>query len=318
MNDTSIRIFEEAAIRGAVGLNAASLAAIEGAFTALASGRVIMPPPLGMHIEPVRGEVHVKTAYVLGAKGFAVKLATGFYGNARLGLANSSGLVLYLDAQTGFVRAVFVDDGYLTDLRTALAGAVAAKHLAPKEVHTVGIVGCGIQARWQLRALALVREFSRVLVFGRNAAARDACIAEMQSMVKAKVTAAQSVGELVAASDLVVTATPAREALAAAEHLHPGLHITAMGSDGPGKQELHPEILRKADMVVCDSYEQCRRLGELQSASLDRDSVIELGELTSGAQRGRSNEQQITVCDLTGTGVQDSAIAEFAYGILTK
>ncbi|MGA7293256.1 MAG: hypothetical protein WBW53_01410 [Terriglobales bacterium] len=314
------QVLEEREISDAATLNPESLDVIEQAFSALADGRVIMPAPLGLHIDDdeVQGEVHVKTAYIRGSRGFAIKVATGFYGNARLGLPTSSGMILYLDSRTGQVIALFADNGYLTDLRTALAGAVAAKHLAPARVTTVGIVGTGIQARWQLRAIALVREVQKVLVFGRNPAATETFIRDIQMTVSADIRRANTVSELVQQSDLVVTTTPSREPLIKAQDLHPGLHITAMGSDGPGKKELESSVLEEADMVACDSYEQCRRLGELQQTTLPRARVVELGELTIGIRRGRSNDDQISVCDLTGVGVQDSAIAEYAYSALQQ
>lgn len=315
-----LRVFEAREISEAVTLNPESLAIIERAFSALAEGRVIMPVPLGLHIDDaeIQGEVHVKTAYIQGSKGFAVKVATGFYGNVRLGLPTSSGMILYLDSRTGQVIALFADNGYLTDLRTALAGAVAAKHLAPARVTTVGIVGTGIQARWQLRAIALAREVQKVQVFGRNPAATEAYIRDMEAAVSADIRRANTVSQLVQQSDLVVTTTPSREALIKAQDLHPGLHITAMGSDGPGKKELEGGVLEKADVVACDSYEQCLRLGELQRAALPKARVVELGELTSGVRKGRSNDDQISVCDLTGTGVQDSAIAEYAFSAMQR
>ena len=275
-----------------------------------------MPAPLGLHIDTgkVQGEVHVKTAYIKGGKGFAVKVATGFYGNTLLGLPNSSGMVLYLDSQTGQVQAIFADNGYLTDLRTALAGAAATKRLALTRPMTVGIVGtAGIQARWQLRAIALVREMRQVFVFGRNASATAAFISEMKPVISADICRANTISELVQHSDVVVTTTPSREPLIKAEDLHPGLHITAMGSDGPGKRELESEVVAHADVIVCDSYDQCRRLGELQQADFPRERVIELGELTSGMRKGRSHDSQISICDLTGTGVQDSAICRICF-----
>jgi ornithine cyclodeaminase/alanine dehydrogenase-like protein (mu-crystallin family) len=316
----AFRVFEEREIREVATLNPASLAIIEQAFSALAEGRVIMPASLGLHIndDEVQGEVHVKTAYIRGSMGFAVKVATGFYQNARLGLPNSSGMILYLDSRTGQVVALFADNGYLTDLRTALAGAVVAKYLAPTRITTVGIVGTGIQARWQLRAIALVREVQQVVVFGRSAAATEAYIREMQTVVSGDIRRANTVSELVQQSDLVATTTPSREALIEAKDLHAGLHITAMGSDGPGKQELESRVLEQADVVACDSYDQCLRLGELRHAALPRARVLELGELTTGMRKGRSTDRQISVCDLTGTGVQDSAIAEYAFSALRQ
>jgi len=270
-----------------------------------------------MYIQESQGEVHVKTAYIAGNEGFAIKVATGFYANSASGLVNSSGLILYLDARTGFVKAVFADNGYLTDLRTALAGAIAAKYCARERISTVGIVGTGVQARWQLEALTLVRKFQRVLVFGRRKTAADAYMREMQGRVGADFKVVDSVADLMRASDLVVTTTAAREPVIEVKYLRAGLHITAMGADGPGKQELDPSVLESADVIVCDAYEQCQRLGELQHIAIGKERVIEIPELTSGRKKARTADDQISVCDLTGTGVQDSAMAEFSYRALT-
>jgi len=185
------------------------------------------------------------------------------------------------------------------------------------------VVGTGTQARLQLRALQLVRRFARVLVWGRRPEAARGYADEMAAVLGTKVVPAASVAELVRASDLVVTATGAREPLVRAADIHPGLHITALGSDGPGKQELEPGVLARAERLVCDSRAQCSRLGELQhalAAGLLRDSssVIELGELTSGRAPGRRSEDEISVCDLTGVGVQDTAIALHAFREATR
>ena len=203
---------------------------------------------------------------------------------------------------------------YLTDLRTGLAGAAAARRLAPETVRTVGVIGAGAQARYQVRALPLVRDFERVLVSARDAGRTAAYAAEMAETLGLPVEATTP-DALVRESELVITTTPARSPIVDAAWLHPGLHITAMGADLPGKQELHPEVLRRADRVVCDRREQCLAMGELQHAAgllEGANAPVELGELTSGRAPGRQSAEEITVCDLTGTGVQDTAIASLA------
>ncbi|HSS66115.1 MAG TPA: ornithine cyclodeaminase family protein, partial [Gammaproteobacteria bacterium] len=211
-----------------------------------------------------------------------------------------------------------LDNGYLTDLRTGLAGAVAAKHLAPESVATVGMVGTGAQARYQIHGLGLVRSFERLLVFGRDPDRLLAYQEEMRRQLGIHVERARSIEELVAESDLVVTTTPSTQALIQPAWLHPGLHITAMGSDLGGKQELAPQVLVDADLLVCDRKTQCAEMGELQHAIaaglIGRDAdIVELGSITSGRHPGRASPDQVTVCDLTGTGVQDTAIAAMAY-----
>jgi ornithine cyclodeaminase len=307
-------LLNEKEIRSCVGLDLEALAAVEDGFTRLARGEAILPTPIGIDVPERRAEIHVKTAYVRGLDGFALKIASGFYGNPDLGLPVSSGLMLLISAETGRPQALLLDNAYLTEVRTALAGAIAAKHLARAKVDTVGVVGAGMQARMQVEALKLVRPFRRVLVHARRLEAVQSYVKDVSRALGVEVVPADSVSQLVRESDLVVTATPARGPLVFEADLHSGLHITAMGSDGPGKQELDPAVLSRADRIVCDSRRQSTHLGELQNARLgDGATVVELGQVTAGLEAGRSDDRQITVCDLTGLGVQDTAIAVFAF-----
>ena len=312
----TVLVLTEAELRDSAPMDGETLTQVENAFTWLAEGKVAMPPV--MHIEvDAQSDVDIKSAYVRGLDAFAVKLASGFFNNPSLGLQSSSGMMVLMSAKTGFCEAVLLDNGYLTDLRTGLAGAVAARHLAPENPGTVGVIGAGAQARYQIESLALVRNFERVLVAGRSRENVDAYVADMTSRLAVEVCAADSIEQVVRESQIVVTTTQSREPLIEAEWLRPGLHITAMGSDFPGKQELDPNILGAVDRLVCDRKTQCVIGGELQhgvSAGLiDEDTdVIELGQVTSGQVPGRTDTQQITLCDLTGTGVQDTAIAVIA------
>ena len=310
----AVLILTEAELRRCVSIDEAALATVGDAFTWLAQGKVEMPPIMHIEIADHNGDVDIKSAYVRGLDGFAVKLASGFFDNPELGLPSGSGMVVLFSAKTGRCESVLLDNGYLTDLRTGLAGAVAAQHLAPSKVATVGIVGAGVQARYQLLGLRLVRAFERVLVNSRDAAKAQAYCQEMQAQLGVPVLVVDTIEQLVRQSQVIVTTTPAREPLIEAQWLQPGSHVTAMGSDLAGKQELAPKVLALADILVCDSIAQCAGMGELQHALasgvlVDTDTVLELGEITSGARPGRETPTQITVCDLTGTGVQDTAIA---------
>lgn len=311
-----IRIITEAQLREVITLDLALVDTIERAFAALASGAVIMPPVLSMAIPQVNGEVDVKTAYIPGFEGFAIKVSAGFFDNPRLGLPSLSGLMILLSASTGLVEAVFLDNGYLTDIRTAAAGAVAARHLAPQEVDVAGVIGTGLQARLQIDAAYLVRKFSRVLVWGRDRDKAAACARDIAAALEVEAAAVDDPSELAGRSQLVVTTTPARKPIFDAAWLHPGLHITAMGSDQETKNEIDPRTLAAADTYVCDSVAQCRRLGELRTAIeaglWEGGDPPELGALCAGAVVGRRAERDITICDLTGTGVQDTAIATLA------
>lgn len=314
-----IKLVTEAELRRTVHLDLEAIDCVEEAFAKLATGKVVMPPVLSMALPEVNAEVDVKTAYVPGLDGFALKVSPGFFNNPSLGLPSLNGLMVLLSAKTGLVEAVFLDNGYLTDVRTAAAGAVAARHLAPSNVSTVGILGTGVQARLQLIAAAKVRAAGKALIWGRDADKASRLAAEMKTALGIDVSACSDPADLVAQSQLVVTTTPAREPILSADCLHPGLHITAMGSDQEDKNELYPTILARADVLVCDRISQCDKLGELRTALETgalpgTDAVRELGDVISKSAQGRQSEDDITVCDLTGTGVQDTAIATLALG----
>ncbi|WP_203340775.1 cyclodeaminase [Planococcus beijingensis] len=316
-------IFTEQELKQYITLNREAIKVIEDGFTKLVQGQVEMPPIMRIDIYDQNGEVDVKTAYVKGKEMFAIKVSSGFFDNPKLGLPSGNGFMMLMSTQTGIPQALLLDNGYLTEVRTAAAGAIAADCLSRKDIQTVGVIGAGSQARFQVKALALVRDFKKVLVYARSAERARQYAEEMGKVLGIEVQAAESAEQVVRNSDLVVTTTPANEPIVKAEWLHPGLHITAMGSDAEHKQELEAGVLAAADKVVCDTKEQCAKLGELHHALdsgtlKDASGVIELGQLTSKELKGRDNDGQITVCDLTGTGVQDTAIALFAYHELMK
>jgi ectoine utilization protein EutC len=316
----SILVLREREIRGLVQLDQEVVSTIEEGFGLLASGQVTTPPILRLEVAEHSGEADVKAAYARDLDAFAIKVSTGFFDNPKRGLpSSSSGLMLLFDVESGFPRAVLLENGYLTHVRTAAAGAVAAKYLAPLRVETAGVVGTGLQARWQLRALRLVQEFARVLVYGRSPEAAARYTREMAEELGVPVCLAKTPEEVVRESQVVITTTPARTPLVAGEWLHPGLHITAMGSDAEDKRELSGGVLARADRVVCDLKAQSLRLGELHHAvaegvlGAEDPRIVELGEVVLGRSAGRQSESEITVCDLTGTGIQDTLIARLAY-----
>jgi ectoine utilization protein EutC len=311
-------IITAAELRRVVPLDADAVACVEEAFVALATRPVAMPPILRLDIPEHHGEVDVKTAYVPGLDGFAIKISPGFFDNPKLGLPSVNGLMVLLSARTGLVEALLLDNGYLTDVRTAAAGAVAAKHLARPDASIAAILGAGVQARLQLRALTLVRPITEARIWARQPARAAAAAEELARQIGITVRAVAAAEEAVRGADIVVTTTPATQPLLAADWISPGQHVTAMGSDAEHKNEVDPALLARADLYVADSLPQVRRLGELHHAiaagllSADRD-FPELGAIVAGRAPGRPSPAAITICDLTGTGVQDTAIATLAH-----
>lgn len=310
---SDILVLSEEQLRERIHLSPAMIDVIEKAFATLAGGGVVMPPVMSMHMPDVNGELDVKTAYVPGLPGFAVKLSPGFFDNPSKGLPSTSGLMVVLSAETGRVRAVLLDNGYLTDLRTAAAGGVAARHLSREDSRHAAIFGAGLQARLQLQALAMVRPIEKAVIWARDPVKAEALAREMDGEglhCRAVADAEEAAGF----ADVIVTTTPASRPILKAEWLRPGQHVTAMGSDQAGKNELDPLCLDRADLYVADRVSQTELMGELRAAIgagffPDRSGIPELGGIVTGRHPGRTGPDQITIADLTGTGVQDTAIA---------
>jgi ornithine cyclodeaminase len=297
---------------------AAAVAAVRDAFRADGEGRTAVPAVINLPIPGTRGEFHVKTAWVAGVPFIAVKVASGFYDNPALGLPTGSGMMALFDAATGMPVGLLFDNGFLTDIRTGAAGAVAADCLARRDVETVGVIGSGVQARHQVACLREVRRVRRLAAWSIDRPGLEAYCAEMRAMYGLDTSACASAEEVCRAADILVTATPSHEPMVRAAWLKPGMHVTAVGSDTPGKQELDADCLARADVVVVDRLNQCARFGELShalAADLLREEEVrgQLGEIVAGRKPGRIRDDEITICDLTGVGFQDTAIAALAW-----
>ncbi len=317
-----VSLFQEAEIRESVTLPEA-IEAMEKAFAAYSNKTASVPGVIHLDVPEHQGEVHIKAGYLHGAPEYVVKLAAGFWENRRRNLPVGSGLMIVCSAETGFPQAVLLDNGYLTELRTAAAGAVAAKYMARLASEQVAILGAGMQGRFQLQALACVRNFRRVMIYDHRTTNVARYLSDMQGKIDAELIPASSVEEAARGSRIIITTTPSRYPILRAAWVEPGTHITAMGSDGADKQELHTDVLVRADRLIADSLPQCLRFGEIHHAVeegvlQEQDVDGELGDVISGRIQGRANDQEITVCDLTGVGVQDAAIAGLAYKKLTS
>lgn len=309
-------VLTEADLRRIVRLDPSAIACVEEAFAALATKPVAMPPILRLDIPEHRGEVDVKTAYVPGLDGFAIKVSPGFFDNPRLGLPSLNGLMILFSARTGLVEALLLDNGYLTDVRTAAAGAVAARHLARPDAAVAAIFGAGMQARLQLEALALVRPIREARIWARDPRKADEAASELSSRLGFAVSAVADPKAAIRGADVVVTTTPAEQPILMADWIEPGQHVTAMGSDSEHKNEIEPAVFARATYVA-DRLGQTRRLGELAHAiragfATADQAFAELGEVVAGQRPGRTKADEITLADLTGTGVQDTAIANLA------
>lgn len=283
-----------------------ALEAVRGAFVRLARGEATLPPIMDFAFPD--GEAHVKGAWLSGDPYWSVKAATGFYANPQRGLPSASGVSLILSALDGQLAAVVIDGGLLTELRTAAAGALAASLLARAELEQVCVVGAGGQARFQVEALLGVRRPRRIVVWARRAQRARDCAADLAQRFGVEAVGVAELEPAVRGSDLVVTVTPASAPLVRAGWLRPGAHLTAVGADLPGKQEVEAAVLGAADLVVADHPPAAAVNGELQHALAA--GVVALADVVAlGALPARTSPDQVTVCDLVGVGVQDAAVA---------
>ena len=287
--------------------------AIEEGFVAYSQGKVVVPPIGEMIFEDPPGDAHIKYGFIKNDDYYVVKIASGFYNNPKIGLPGNAGLMLLFNQKTGQLICILLDQGYLTNVRTAAAGAVVAKYMAPKKLRRIGIFGAGVQGRMQLQYLSKVVECREATVWGLNQEELDAYRRDMEPQGFAIQTTLEP--ETIASTcNLIVSCTPSKSPLLKADQIRKGTHITAMGSDTPEKQELDPAILKKADRVVVDSISQVMERGEsfhaMNAGMIRKEDLVELGNVIDDKGLRRASDDEITVTDLTGVAVQDIQISK--------
>ena len=291
------------------------VAAMEKGFIEYSNGNCVVPPVGELLFEKNNGETHIKYGYIKDEPFYVIKIASGFYNNPQLGIPSSQGMMLVFNQKTGETEAVLLDEGRLTNIRTAAAGALVAKYFAPKNIKAIGIIGTGIQGRLQLQYLQKYNPCKEVWIWHINKESALKYKSELSNDFDIHI--AESTAALAMNCNLIVTSTPSQNALLKAKDVQEGTHITAIGSDTPEKQELESEILAKADIVVSDSIAQSKSRGEIyratQNGSISHEKVIEFGVAIQQKQLQRTSEKQITVTDLTGVAVQDIMIAQSVY-----
>ena len=289
-----MRVVELAEIRSAID-EGEILEAIEQGFRQFSAGRVSVTSVGHLTFTAPRGDCHIKSGYVQDDEVFVVKVASAFPGNA-----GNNGFMAVLSARTGDVLAILHDHGYLTDLRTAVAGAIAARLIARPQSRVLGVVGAGVQARMQAHWIARVLDIRTTLAWARKPERARSLGFESVSLA-----------ELCARADLIVTTTPSTEPLIDGSMIRAGARIVAVGADAPGKRELSNDLMAKARIIV-DSRIQCMDHGEaawpIRAGLVAERELCELGEALE-ARPAFANDD-IVVADLTGVAVQDVQIAK--------
>ena len=298
------------------------LNAVEEAFKEKGFGRVQMPPKLYLYYRRYGGDLRVMPSYLESLEASGVKVVNVHPHNPKLhGLPTVMAVMILVNPRTGEPYAI-MDGTLITAYRTGAAAAVATKYLARRDSSILGLVGAGVQSRFQLISLREVVDLNLVKVYDADESKVRRFIEEMDKLVDFQVQSSKSVEECVSRSDIVCTTTPVRAPLVMCEWVQEGTHINAIGADAPGKQELDPDILRRAKIVV-DDLEQARHSGEI-NVPLSRglislqDVYGELSEIVCGFKKGRVEEGEVTVFDSTGLSIQDVATAFAAYELALK
>ena len=285
--------------------------AMRNAFIEYSNGNAVIPPvgELIMHQPP--GEVHIKYGYIKGGSHYVIKIASGFPQNQKENIKPGQGMMLLFDIQTGIPEAILIDDANLTDIRTAIAGAITSEALSNHDIESFTIIGTGVQARYQAIYVSELMKIKKVRVWGRDPVKTNLVKKDLSEL---DVNVEEDLENLVKESRLIITTTSSKEPLIQSDWINPGTHITAVGSDTPEKCELDPNIVSMADLVVADSLDQNLIRGEIHQAVkrslISTDDIVELGEIFAGLKPGRINADSITIADLTGVAVQDLVIAK--------
>jgi ornithine cyclodeaminase len=294
-------------IEALVSVDEAATEAVRDAYRAISDGRANLPPVGYLGFPAAHGDCHIKFGHIAGDTVFAVKIASGFYDNPAKGLPSSTGVVLVFSALTGQMEALLADEGYLTDLRTGLGGAVASLALCRPNSQRFVIVGSGTQAYWLARSLRHLMPKAEIAIWGRDTGRASALVARLQGA-----TVAPDLEQACRSADVILTATPAAEPLIQADWIRPGCHITAIGADSPGKQELETALVARADIRVADNLAQSLDHGEFAHARsaglIGPGDCMELGAVLAGTSVRRAPDD-ITIADLTGVATQDIAMA---------
>lgn len=290
---------------------------IKEGFVAYSSGLAVVPPVGELSFENPPGDVHIKYGYIQNEDYYVVKIASGFYGNLDLNIpSNQGGMMILFEQKTGKEVCVLIDQCYLTNVRTAIAGAICTELFAPNDLDYIGVIGTGVQARMQINYLSNLIDCKNIKVWGRGDKSVEKYIEEM-SLLGWDIERANTTDEIAATCDLIITATPSKVPLLKSENLKQGTHINAVGSDSSEKNEVDNNIFKMADLIVADSISQCLERGEIshgiKSGTVEQKNIRELGSLIKSKDDYRCQSDQITFADLTGVAVQDIQIAKAVF-----
>ena len=298
------------------------ISAVEDGYIAYNKGKVQQPYIVSIEIPANNGETDIKSCYNELNETISVKIASGFYDNGKINdLPTMIGTILLYDGRTGAPLCI-MDGSLITGIRTGAAGAISSKLLARKNSRNVAVFGAGGQARMQIYTLCEVMDIKEVRVHSRNKEELTKYKQDIEKNTNTKVVICDTVKEAMEGADIAISTTPSKKYYIDKSLVKPGMHIVAVGADMPGKNEWDPEVFREAK-IVCDSIAQCISRGETRNAIVagvikENDIYAEIGQLLAGEKPLRENDDEVTIFDITGMGVQDNVTAVMVYELAKK
>lgn len=295
--------------------------AVEKAYRLASAGKVKLPPVGHIAFPDLEADCHIKYGHLEGDDNFVIKVATGFPQNSRCHQPTGNGLVLVLSALSGEVCAFLHDEMLLTDVRTGLGGAIVSRLLARRNSRNLLLLGTGSQVRWQIEAhKVLMPQLTHYELWGRNIERADQAIRNISNICD--VAHATDLKQAVQKADVILTVTGSTEPLIRSDWVKDGTHITAVGADAPGKQELDVDLVARAESLVVDLISQCVDHGDVSHAvgskRIDQSRLVEVGKALENPTLGRVDDKQVTIADLTGIAAQDIAISNAVLKLLSS
>ncbi|MBI3078897.1 MAG: ornithine cyclodeaminase [Deltaproteobacteria bacterium] len=291
--------------------------AVEAGFRQYAEGGCRVPLRLGLEVPEHAGSLLLMPSYTRAPEALGTKMVSIYTENPARGLPTVLAAYLLNDPATGELLAL-TDATFLTGIRTGATSGVATRHLARRPVRQVGIFGSGVQARYQLWAMAALYRLERALVYSIDRAGAEAFAREMQARFGLAVTVAASPAACLGEADVIITATTSSRPVFSGAELGPGVHINAIGAYTPEMQELDEATVKRARVVV-DTYEGALAeagdlLVPLRQGAISRDHILaDLGEVVSGRRRVRESPEQVTIFKSVGCAIEDLVTARLGY-----
>lgn len=295
------------------------ISTVEEGYIAYNRGKINQPDIVSIDIPEKNGELDIKSCYNELNNYITVKMASGFYDNGiKFNLPTMLGVITLIDGDTGAPLCI-MDGSLITGVRTAAAGAISAKLLSRKNSKTVAVFGAGTQARLQIYALKKIRDIEVVQVYSEKVEELEKYKIDIEKNTNLKVVLCSTPKEALNKADIVITTTPSKNYYIDSSYIEKGMHIIAVGADMAEKNELDPKIFKNAK-IINDSIPQCTSRGETRNAIIsgmikESDIHAEIGQLLEGQKALRESEEEITIFDTTGMGVQDNVVAAKIYEV---